>query len=84
MGKTKVSDDDIDVELPPSFPKLTEAAKKDPRVAVISGFHDAYLEAAARHDWILCDIIRAEIRKIIDGKSAPWFSVKIEDLNYKR
>jgi len=69
---------------PSSFPELSESAKKDPRVAVISAFHDAYLEAAARHDWILCDLLRAEIRKIIDGNTAPWFSIKIEDIQYKR
>jgi hypothetical protein len=76
--------DEDSADPPAPFPELSEESKKDPRVAVISAFHDAYLEAAARHDWILCDILRAEIRKIVDGKVAPWFSIKIEDLKYKR
>jgi len=66
------------------FPEIAEESKKDPRVAVISALHDAYLEAAAQHDWILCDVIRGEIRKVIEAKTTPWFSIKIEDLNYKR
>lgn len=82
MSKQKKAEAEEEEKL---FPQITEEeAKKDPRVAVISALHDAYLEAAAEHDWVLCDIIRGEIRKMIDAQTTPWFSIKIEDLTYKR